>query len=142
MRSEADVAALIAFFRARRGPARAFRLRDPFDARGDEVLLGSGDGSARVFALVKRYDDAVRRVTRPVAGSVSVKVGGVATQGFAVGAGGVVTLDTAPAAGIQVRASFDFDVPVRFAEDALTVSRATFLAGEAASVPLVEVREA
>jgi uncharacterized protein (TIGR02217 family) len=40
-----------------------------------------------------------------------------------------------------VRASFDFDVPVRFAEDRLLFSRATFEAGEIASVPLVEVRE-
>ena len=39
-----------------------------------------------------------------------------------------------------MRAGFRFDVPVRFAEDRLEVSRATFLAGELASVPLVEVR--
>lgn len=51
-------------------------------------------------------------------------------------------LDTAPAAGVTVRASFAFDVPVRFAEDRLSVSRATFLAGVAASVPLIEVHEA
>uniref|UniRef100_UPI00359458EB non-contractile tail sheath protein n=1 Tax=Blastomonas sp. TaxID=1909299 RepID=UPI00359458EB len=31
VRSEADVATLVAFFRARRGPARGFRLRDPAD---------------------------------------------------------------------------------------------------------------
>jgi uncharacterized protein (TIGR02217 family) len=40
-----------------------------------------------------------------------------------------------------VRAGYRFDVPVRFAEDRLSLSRATFAAGEAASVPLVEVRE-
>jgi len=39
-----------------------------------------------------------------------------------------------------VRAGFLFDVAVRFADDRLEVSRATFLAGEMASVPLVEVR--
>jgi uncharacterized protein (TIGR02217 family) len=41
-----------------------------------------------------------------------------------------------------VAASFDFDVPVRFAEDQLSVTRATYLAGAAPSVPLIEVREA
>jgi uncharacterized protein (TIGR02217 family) len=46
-----------------------------------------------------------------------------------------------PGAGVAVTASFLFDVPVRFAEDRLSVSRATFLAGAAASVPLIEVRE-
>jgi uncharacterized protein (TIGR02217 family) len=40
-----------------------------------------------------------------------------------------------------VSAGFLFDVPVRFAEDRIEVNRATFLAGEAPSVPLIEVRE-
>ena len=140
LRSEADIATLLAFFRARMGPARAFRLRDPFDARGEDEAIGTGDGSQRRFALVKHYGDAVRRIVRPVAGSVRVAGAGVATQGFAVEADGMVVLDTAPAAGAAVTASFAFDVVVRFAEDRLRVQRATFLAGEAASVPLIEVR--
>ena len=45
-------------------------------------------------------------------------------------------------AGAEVRAGFLFDVPVRFATDELTVGAATFAAGEAVSVPLVEIREA
>jgi uncharacterized protein (TIGR02217 family) len=53
---------------------------------------------------------------------------------------GEILLDAPPAAGIAVRAGFLFDVAVRFAEDRLEVSRATFLAGEFASVPLIEVR--
>jgi len=122
------------------GPARAFRLRDPFDAAATDAVLGRGDGVQRRFALVKHYDAAVRRIVRPVAGSVRVAVDGVATQGFGVEPGGVVMLDAAPAAGAVVTASFAFDVVVRFAEDQLRVSRATFLAGEAASVPLIEVR--
>ena len=47
----------------------------------------------------------------------------------------------APAAGAVVTAGFLFDVPVRFAEDRLEINRATFRAGEAPSVPLIEVRE-
>jgi uncharacterized protein (TIGR02217 family) len=54
---------------------------------------------------------------------------------------GVVQFAVAPAAGAQVTAGYLFDVPVRFAEDRIEVNRATFLAGEAPSVPLVEVRE-
>ena len=141
VRSEADIAALLRFFRARMGPARGFRLRDPFDAAGDDETLGTGDGVRRRFALVKHYGEMTRRITRPVAGSVSVAVDGVATSAFAVEPGGFVVLDTAPAAGKTVRASFGFDVPVRFAGDRLEVSLATWAAGEAVSVPLVEVRE-
>jgi uncharacterized protein (TIGR02217 family) len=153
IRSETDVRTLVDFFRARRGAARGFRFRDPFD-HGSAIdgglpgaadqLLGTGDGSLRQFALVKHYGagDAVqeRRIRLPVAGSVRVSVDGIETAAFTLTADGEVLLDAAPSVGVIVRAGFLFDVPVRFAEDRLEVSRATFLAGEMASVPLVEVR--
>jgi len=140
VRSEADIAALLGFFRARMGPARGFRLRDPFDFSGEDEVIGVGDGEASVFALVKTYGAVTRRITRPVSGSVRLFADGVETVAFAL-SGGVVTLDAAPDEGVEVTASFLFDVPVRFAEDRLSVSGATFLAGAAVSVPLVEIRE-
>lgn len=149
VRSEADIAALLAFFRARMGRARGFRLRDPFDhcsndggdpGAGDQ-RIGTGDGEGCRFALVKHYGEATRRITRPVAGSVRVAVDGVETGDFTLEPGGWVTLDLAPADGVEVTAGYRFDVPVRFAEDRLSVSRATFMAGVAPSVPLIEVRE-
>ncbi|WP_339345662.1 DUF2460 domain-containing protein [uncultured Sphingomonas sp.] len=142
VRSEGDVAALLAFFRARHGPARGFRLRDPFDWHAEGERIGTGDGTTRSFPLVRRYGAAARRITRPVTGTVRIAIDGQPTQAFAVAAAGMVTLDTAPPAGAAVTATFDFDVPVRFAEDELTVSRATHLAGAVPSVPLIEVREA
>ena len=141
VRSEADIATLLAFFRARMGPARGFRFRDPFDARAEDVAIGAGDGTERRFALVKPYGAMLRRITRPVAGSVRVAIDGAETAAFAID-GGAVVLDAAPAAGATVRASFAFDVPVRFAEDRLAVARHSFLAGTAPSVPLIELREA
>ena len=153
IRSEDDVRMLTDFFRARRGAARAFRFRDPFDAgssvdgrlptAGDQ-MLGVGDGVRRQFALVKRYGagdaEQVRNIRLPVEGSVRVSVDGLETAAFMVTGDGEVLLDVAPAAGVAVRAGYLFDVPVRFADDRLEVSRATFLAGDMASVPLVEVR--
>ncbi len=153
IRSEADVRTLTDFFRARRGAARAFRFRDPFDASsaGDgglpaasDQMLGVGDGVRRQFALVKRYGagdaEQVRAIRLPVDGSVRVSVDGIETAAFVVADDGEVLLDVAPASGVAVRAGYLFDVAVRFAEDRLEASRATFLAGELASVPLVEVR--
>lgn len=141
VRSEADIRLLLDFFRARLGPARGFRLRDPFDADAADETIGVGDGVTRRFALVKHYGATARRITRPVAGSVTIKLGEVATAAFALEDAGQIVLDTAPAAGVAVTASFAFDVPVRFAEDRLSVTRATFLAGAAPSVPLIELRE-
>lgn len=141
VRSEADIALLLDFFRARMGPARAFRFRDPFDHEAVDVVLGTGDGVVKRWPLVKRYGATERRIRRPVAGSVAVKVAGAATAAFTLEPGGSVTLDSAPPVGAVVTASFRFDVPVRFAEDRLTVATGPHAAGEAVSVPLAEVRE-
>jgi uncharacterized protein (TIGR02217 family) len=154
IRSEAELGILIAFFRARRGAARGFRLRDPFDfsshgmagvpGPGDQ-LIGVGDGLAARFRLCKRYDGPepqLRAITRPRAESVVVSVGGVSADGWALEAGGWIVLAAAPPPGAEIRAGFLFDVPVRFASDRLDVIGAAFAAGEAPSVPLIEVREA
>jgi uncharacterized protein (TIGR02217 family) len=84
----------------------------------------------------------VRRITRPVAGSIRVAADGVEMiDGWSHEGLGVIAFDEAPAAGVVLTAGYRFDVPVRFAEDRLEISRATFAAGEAVSVPLVEIRE-
>lgn len=152
VRGDAELEALIGFFRARRGSAVGFRFRDPYDLSsggmtggpgpGDQ-LLGAGDGLRTRFELSKTYGGGeVRRITRPLAGSVRVAVDGVAqASGWTLGAFGTVLFEDAPAAGAQITAGFLFDVPVRFAEDRLEISRASFLTGAAPSVPLIEVRE-
>jgi uncharacterized protein (TIGR02217 family) len=150
VRSEGDIQTLIAFFRARRGAAKGFRFRDPFDdssagMTGEpgfaDQALGTGDGVRTRFGLAKIYGEAERRITRPVAGSVRVGVNGVEVSAWSLESGGVVEFDVAPAEGAVLTAGFRFDVPVRFEGDRLDVGRATFLAGEAVSVPLVEIRE-
>jgi uncharacterized protein (TIGR02217 family) len=156
IRSEAELGILIAFFRARRGAARGFRLRDPSDFSSNAMvatttatdqLLGTGNGSTSEFPLVKRYGtgDSVqlRRITRPRAETMLVSVGGTTTtSGWTLLAGGIVSFSTPPSSGAAVRAGFLFDVPVRFAEDRLEVAGAAFAAGEAPSVPVIEIREA
>ncbi|WP_300397311.1 DUF2460 domain-containing protein [uncultured Sphingobium sp.] len=155
VRSEADIRVLIDFFRARRGAARGFRFTDPYDDRSGpagaapspiDQRLGVGDGVRSQFPLMRHYgagDEAqVRRITRPVTGSIRVAADGVEMiDGWSHEGLGVIAFDEAPAAGVALTAGYRFDVPVRFAEDRLEISRATFAAGEAVSVPLVEIRE-
>ena len=155
VRSDADLQKLVAFFRARRGAARGFRFRDPYDyssngmagaVTASDQLLGIGDGIRTEFPLIKKYgegeDAEQRRITRPVAGTVLVSRGGMlATGGWTLLERGTLSFTAPPGNEVQVRAGFQFDVPVRFAEDILSINAVQFLAGDVPSVPLIEVRE-
>lgn len=155
VRSQNELGTLIAFFRARRGAARGFRLTDPYDCSSNgmtgqpssmDQLLGVGDGTTATFDLVKRYGDGaepqIRPITRPRLDTLSVSVAGIETTDWTFAEGGKILLADTPAPGEEIRAGFLFDVPVRFAEDRLDVTGVNFAAGEAPSVPLVEIREA
>src|SRR5690606_20868218 len=63
LRGDADLAALIAFFRARRGRAYGFRFKDWTDYRSGagivtafDQALGVGDGATLAFQLQKTYE--------------------------------------------------------------------------------------
>lgn len=155
VRSEEELRTLVAFFRARRGAAKAFRFRDPYDHSSCEMVgeptpadqfIGKGDGQKTEFQLVKNYGDAAgepqqRQITRPDLDTLQIAVDGQLTGGWSLGPLGMVTFDIPPAEDGDVTAGFLFDVPVRFSSDQLTVSHATFLAGDIPEVLLVEVRE-
>jgi uncharacterized protein (TIGR02217 family) len=156
LRSLDDLHALVAFFEARAGQLHAFRWKDWIDhkscrpsavpAPGDQHL-GTGDGARKVFALRKAYVSGPstyhRAIEKPVAGTVTVAVGGVAQAGpaWTLDAGaGTVAFALPPAPGAPVTAGFEFDVPVRFDTDRIRVQVSSFQAGEVPSVPVVEVR--
>jgi len=155
IRGDGELRELIAFFRARRGAAKGFRFRDPYDHSSHDMvgeptptdqLLGTGDGQQTEFQLVKSYGDPAeeqqqRRITRPDPDMLQVAVDGQVVSAWSLGLMGIVLFDSPPAAGSAITAGFLFDVPVRFASDRLTVNHATFLAGDIPEVPLVEVRE-
>ena len=155
VRSEDELRTLIGFFRARRGAAKAFRFRDPYDHSSHEMVgapvptdqyLGKGDGQRTEYQLLKNYGDPAdepqqRRITRPDPATVQVAVNGQLAGGWSLGPAGVIIFDNPPAEDSDITAGFLFDVPVRFESDRLTVSHATFLAGDIPEVLLVEVRE-
>ena len=149
--------AVLAFFEERRGRLVGFRFRDRVDHRSGlpsappaptDQWLGTGDGAADTFALAKTYGGAFapyrRPIAKPVAGTVRVAVAGVevAPGGFALDpATGLVALAPGhvPPPGAAVTAGFEFDVPVRFDTDDLTVDLAAFEAGEVPRIPLIEI---
>ncbi|MBB5703704.1 uncharacterized protein (TIGR02217 family) [Ochrobactrum daejeonense] len=155
LRSLDDLRQVLAFFEARHGSLHTFRFRDPFDfssavgsapPAATDQHIGTGDGVAASFQLVKRYESHDRIITHPVVGSVTVAVAGAALpegEAFTVDpVTGTVTFqpDYAPASGADITAGFLFDVPVRFDTERLTASIASFQAGEIPSIPIVEVK--
>ncbi len=146
---------VIAFFEGRRGKLHAFRFKDFTDFKScaanatpqrTDQILGTGTGSQAAFQLVKHHGapsrDYVRSITAPVAGTVLVAVNGVASLAFTLNAAtGVVTFNAGsiPANGAVITAGFEFDVPVRFDSDEITVNLSHFEAGEIPEIPLIEV---
>ena len=150
-----DLAAVVAFFEARNGRLHGFRFKDwsdykscaPSQTPGPlDQPIGTGNGSVTSFALLKRYSSGsqtwTRAITKPVAGSVRLALGGVEqASGWSVDTTtGVVTFGTAPAPGIEITAGFEFDVPVRFDSDTLDVTLDIERLGSITSIPLLEIR--
>jgi uncharacterized protein (TIGR02217 family) len=159
LRSLADLYELIAFFEERRGRLYGFRWRDRADwtsaapgleAGPEDQAIGTGDGEIAAFQLAKRYGGVFapygREIRKPVAETVRVAVDGVEQDlgtDFTLDAGtGIVSFlaGHVPGEGASVTAGFCFDVPVRFDTDRLDINLAAFEAGEAVSVPVVEIR--
>ena len=144
------------FFEARRGRLFGFRFRDPLDHKScpaaqspsalDQVI-GTGDGVAASFQLVKAAGEGLpmRNILKPVEGTVTIAVNGTEQQidtAFEVDTtSGLVTFlpgHVPPADGL-VTAGFEFDLPVRFDSDELTINLAAFGAGDIPSIPLIEL---
>jgi len=157
LRSLEDIEALIAFFEARQGQLYGFRWKDWSDYKSsragaapafDDQSIGLGDDATVAFQLRKTYrsgaQDAVRPITKPVAGSVRIGLDGLEmTEGvdYAVDdTTGIVTFSVPPGSDVVVTAGYEFDVPVRFDTDRIAVSLASFEAGEVPDVPVVEIR--
>ncbi|WP_243367589.1 DUF2460 domain-containing protein [Microvirga solisilvae] len=148
--------AVIAFFEERRGKLYGFRFRDRTDWRSGppskeptplDQRIGTGNGTAKTFQLVKAYGGSfapyLRTIAKPVGGSVKVAVDG-AEQ--AVGADfncdpttGIVTFTSPPPTGAVITAGYSFDVPVRFDTDELDIDLSTFEAGGIPQIPLIEI---
>ena len=156
VRDRSDYEALLAFFYGRAGRANGFRFRDWSDNKSCPVtgtpahtdqVLGTGDGANQFFQLQKSYVSGpvtyVRKITRPVAGSVKVGLGGInQAAGWTVNtATGLITFATPPAAGVAVSAGYQFDVPARFDIDRLEPASLLLDIVAIPDLPIVEIRE-
>ncbi|WP_138464219.1 DUF2460 domain-containing protein [Poseidonocella sp. HB161398] len=153
-----DLDDVVALWEQAAGARHSFRFRDWTDWRSGlpsepvtplDQPLGTGDGSAVTFQVVKVYG-ALQPYARPVAlpslASLRIAVDGAElTSGWSLSAtGGRVTFDSAPAPGAVLTCGFTYAMPVRFG-DTLTIDAAFFRSSgagiaSAPDIPLMEVR--
>lgn len=140
IRSREQMAEVVAFFRARKGRAYGFRFRDWADFEAvDQPLV---EVTSTIWQLAKQYPSGayadLRTITKPVSGTVVVKVNGNVASPSIDYLTGLATFGAPPAA--NPTASFLFDVPVRFDTDHLQVVSAAYHLQNVQSIPLVEIR--
>ena len=146
VKTKAQLDALIAFFRARKGRAQGFRFKDWSDYTLTDQVIATADGVAQEFAIIKGYSDGIateqRRITKPVANTFSLALDGVAqSNGWSVNsASGTVVFDAPPPSGVVVSVSGEFDVPVRFDTDRLSATLDDYGVHSWLDIPLIEVR--
>lgn len=156
--TDTELADLLAFWNLVGGMEGTFRFKDWTDhwcgmnqtsgglVYGTPVQIGAGDGTKAVFQLTKSYTRGPltwsRRITRPVASTVKVYLGGVLqTSGYTLNAStGAVTFASAPGSGVAVSWAGEFHVAARFATDTLSLGLKGARFGRA-SVSIVSVRE-
>ncbi|MAR56968.1 MAG: hypothetical protein CMM93_07275 [Rickettsiales bacterium] len=120
--------------------AVGFRFKDWSDYKGENQPLTSLGGND--YQMVKQYSSGAvaveREITKPVAGTIKLYEDSVLqVSGWSVDtATGIIT--TALSGTLTV--DFEFDVPVRFDTDEMSISMDSFDAGNWNSIPLIEVR--
>jgi uncharacterized protein (TIGR02217 family) len=159
VKSRNDIYSVIEFFEARRGRLYGFRWKDYNDFKSGQPLnaitasdqvIGSGDGVTTDFQLVKTYTSGTisetREIKKPIKSTLLVAVDSVDQQidiDFTLDDGmGLITFlpSSIPGGGQTITAGFEFDVPVRFDTDYLSINQIAFSAGEIPAIPIVELR--
>lgn len=145
VRTEAQMYALLEFFHAVKGRLDGFRFKDFDDFQSADPMivptqndqpLGTGvaDGTAGPFQMNKRYVAGVnqtnRTVRKPISGTILIGVnGGLQTEtvDYTIDyTTGLVTFITIPANLDTITWGGEFDVPVRFDQDALQTDWESF----------------
>lgn len=157
LRSLDDVEALIAFFEARQGQLHGFRWKDWGDFKSSlpsqdvsavDQFIAYGDENTDVFQLIKTYESGAhtyaRPIKKPVYGSVRISIGNedrIEGIDYEIDIEtGLITFAHPPDQDAEIRAGYEFDVPVRFDTDRIQGSVANFHAGDVPDVPVVEIR--
>ena len=167
-KQKAGLEAIIIIWEAVDGPLTGFRFRDPMDWKScltadtptqtDQTLLASATGGEATTQIIKNYtfggQATARDITKPVNGTVLIErtssTTSPNTQLLTEGVDytidyttGIITWSLGSPEGLTasdvIKAGFEFDIPVRFANDSISMTIEELEAGSA-SIPIVEIK--
>lgn len=146
---------VMAFWEARLGNLRGFRFKDFQDYKScapqtaitaTDCVIGVGTGAETEFFLSKAYTSGgntyTRAISKPVTDTVQIALDGtpLASTEYDVNyTTGLITFNDPPDADVEITAGFEFDVPVRFDADQLTINLEGFKHGSVEDIMLVEL---
>jgi uncharacterized protein (TIGR02217 family) len=125
-----EFAQLAGFFNQRQGRFDTFLYTDSDDNAVTAQGIGSGNGTAVAFQLVRTFGGFVEPVLAPNS-VTAVKVNGVTktpvtdytVSNWGSAAPGVVTFTSPPASGAAITADFSYYWPCRFVDDSLDFAK-------------------
>lgn len=136
-----DQNSVLEAFLSCRGQLHSFRFKDWNDYKATNQAMSVGDGTATPRQLTKTYTfgsaSYTRTITLPVAGSVVITANGTPIAVTVNTLTGMVTPVSTWPSGQVIKASFEFDVRVRFGADFYPFTRDTNVSA-AVSMDLIE----
>lgn len=145
IKTKTELDELITFFRNVKGAGYGFRFKDFTDYQAENQYIGVGNGETKEFQLIKAYrvsDNIIyyRKITKPVISTVRVFINDIESKDFNIDlTTGLITLNTAPEIDSTIKASFEFDVPVRFENDIMEITMNSINSGNVKEIILTEI---
>ena len=148
VKTKEQLAELISFFRAHKGRAIGFRYKDWCDYSVDkQIIYDFADGQTKVFQLIKTYKvgelSEERIINKPVANTIKIYFNDkiVRKDSYMLDSTiGKITFVKPPPKEISIKASFEFDVPVRFDVDRLESAIDSYSTYSWDNIILLEIR--
>lgn len=126
-----------------KGSFYGFRAKDWSDYQCTNEQIATGNGTDYYFRMQKSYGDVLRRILKPIGFKAQVFVNSVPAgvdDFFIDEKNGVVVFRDPPTSGDVITWSGEFDVPVRFDEDAVALIMRYKDVGESGPIGLREIR--
>ncbi|MDF3048231.1 MAG: hypothetical protein K0R73_1349 [Candidatus Midichloriaceae bacterium] len=143
VKNKDDFALIILFFRIHKGRGIGFRFKDWVDYSASGQLIVFSQKGIREYQLIKTYivqdQMDIRVITKPVLGTVKINIRGNTQYKYNVDYDtGIVTFEEDLPEGLEIKADFEFDVPVRFDTDELKIISMD-VQDAAVEIPLIEI---